>query len=199
MFLDRTLINLKTYIYSVKGLKVIIIVGMPGSGKEEFVKVAVKFGFSVIRMGDIVREETQRRGLALTNENVGRVAQDMRDKFGYGIWAIRTLPKIKDKLTLIDGTRGDAEINIFKQNFGDAIEIVGIFTSAETRYERIRKRKKIDDVATLEEFYNRDQRELRWGIGNVFAMADYMIVNEGTLEELRKEAEKILTKIMKKD
>lgn len=37
-------------------MKILLIVGMPGAGKEEFLSVARSIGVPFIRMGDIVRE-----------------------------------------------------------------------------------------------------------------------------------------------
>ena len=60
----------------------VVLVGMPGSGKEEFAKIAQKRGFSIVRMGDTVREETKKRGLELNDRNVGRLAHEEREKTG---------------------------------------------------------------------------------------------------------------------
>ncbi|MCD6114561.1 MAG: dephospho-CoA kinase, partial [Thermoprotei archaeon] len=60
----------------------------------------------------------------------------------------------------------------------------------------IRKRSRPGDPKTWEEFVERDLVELSFGLGNVIALADYMIVNEGSLSELRREAEKVLEKCL---
>jgi dephospho-CoA kinase len=88
---------------------------MPGSGKEEFVNIAREQGFSVVRMGDVVREEVKNRGLELSSENVGRVASEERQKHGLGIWAEKILPLITGDMILIDGIRGDEELEVFKE------------------------------------------------------------------------------------
>jgi dephospho-CoA kinase len=176
---------------------IVLLVGMPGSGKEEFARVAEKRGFTVVRMGDTVREEARKRGVEPTDKNVGSLAHSEREKSGYGVWAIRTLSKINrsdEKNVLVDGCRGDSEVAIFKQNFSD-LDVVAIFSSPEARFDRMRQRKRSDSPFTLEEFYERDQRELKWGIGNAFIMADYIILNEGSLDEYRKEINRVLDKI----
>lgn len=178
--------------------RVIVLVGMPGSGKEEFLKVARKKNFSIIRMGDIVREEVKKKRLKPIDKNIGMLADSERKKYGYDIWAKRTITRIKDKLTVIDGSRGDAEISIFKQKFGKALTIVGIFSSPMTRYIRMKSRRRMDQPLSLEDFQRRDQRELKWGIGNALAIVDYMIVNEGTLIEFKGNVEKIIERIIKK-
>lgn len=179
-------------------MKLIVTVGMPGSGKDELVEVARQMGLATLKMGDLVREETRRRGLPLTNANVGRVANEEREKHGGGIWAQRAVPKLIETKMLVDGCRSDSEVTVFRHHFGDLF-VLGIFSSPEERYERMAKRGRGDDGITLQEFYDRDRRELKWGIGNAFALADGLLVNEGTLEEFRRAARARLEEILERD
>ena len=161
---------------------ILVTVGLPGSGKEEFITIAKKYNFEVIRMGDIVRERTAELGLPITNQNCGMVANEERKQHGLDIWAKRTVPRIKSQFVLIDGTRGEAEVNYFRQVYPKNLKVVAIFADQNTRFERIKNRNRPDDTKTLEEFIERDKRELAWGIGNVFLLADYMLINDSTKE-----------------
>lgn len=165
---------------------------MPGSGKEEFVKIAIEEGIKVVRMGDVVRAEVKSIGLELTDGNIGRIASEEREKHGYGIWAERTVPFVKGDAVLIDGIRGDAELEVFKRVFGEDMTVLGIHTSPKIRYERIKKRKRMDATMTWEAFHERDARELGWGIGNAIALCDHMIVNQGSLRQYREEVRNLL-------
>jgi dephospho-CoA kinase len=176
-------------------MKTVVTVGMPGSGKDEIVGIARGLGFHVIKMGDLVREEARRRGYALTDPNVGRVANEEREKHGQAIWAKRVIPLVTETKTLIDGCRGDDELALFRHNFGD-LTVIGVYASPETRFERLRRRGRSDDSMTMEAFYERDRRELKFGIGNAFALADHMLVNEGTLQEFRAAVTKCLREIL---
>ena len=178
-------------------MKLIVTVGMPGSGKDELIGVARSMGLATLKMGDLVRDETRRRGLALTNANVARVASEERDKNGPGIWAQRALPKLTETRMLVDGCRSDAEVTVFRHHFGDLF-VLGIFASPETRHDRMSSRGRPDDGADLQEFYDRDRRELKWGIGNAFALADGMIVNEGSLDDFRRTARATLERILER-
>jgi dephospho-CoA kinase len=175
-------------------MKLIVTVGMPGSGKDELIEVAHGMGLATLKMGDLVRDETRRRGLALNNANVGRIASEERDKHGPGVWAQRALPKLTETRMLVDGCRSDSEVSVFRHNFGDLF-VLGIFASPETRYNRLSVRRRSDDV-DLQDFYDRDRRELKWGIGAAFALADGMIVNEGSLDEFRRSARATLERIL---
>lgn len=179
-------------------MKLIVTVGMPGSGKDELVEVARQMGLATLKMGDLVRDETRRRGLPLTNANVGRVANEEREKHGPGIWAQRAVPKLIETKMLVDGCRSDTEVTVFRHNFGDLF-VLGIFSSPESRYDRMERRSRGDDGASLQEFFDRDRRELKWGIGNAFALCDGMLINEGPLDDFRRSARQALERILRKD
>lgn len=179
-------------------MKLIVTVGMPGSGKDELIAVARSMGLATLKMGDLVRDETRRRGLPITNANVGRVASEERDRHGAGIWAQKALPKLTETRMLVDGCRSDTEVTVFRHNFGDLF-VLGIYSSPETRYERMTNRSRSDDGGNLQEFYDRDRRELKWGIGAAFTLADGMLVNEGSLEEFRRDARAKIEKILARE
>ncbi len=181
-------------------MPVILLVGMPGAGKEEFVRVALKKGYAVIRMGDVVREYVQSMGFPLENKIVGKIAGEERDKHGVGIWARRTVEKIKRQKAqnvVIDGIRCMEEVDIYREEFGENVHLVGIFAPRRIRFERILKRARPDDVRTWEEFVAREERELSWGLGKVFALSDHMLLNIRTLEEYWAEVESFLADLEK--
>ena len=95
-------------------MKIVAFTGMPNSGKSVAVEIVKEYNIPVIRMGDMVWEETKRQGLELTDKNVGKVANDMRKEFGKDIWAKRTVEKIKKmskiNYLVIDGTRNIEEV-----------------------------------------------------------------------------------------
>ena len=175
--------------------RVVCVTGMPGCGKEEFVRVAQERGLAIVRMGDVVREEAKRRGLKFSDETVGGMAHEERVRLGFGIWAERTVPHVGDALTVIDGIRGREEVEVFRRAFGEALVVVAIHASPKTRYGRILKRGRGDDVLSLEEFHRREERELGWGLAEVIATADHVIVNEGTLQEIEGRCAKVLDAI----
>jgi dephospho-CoA kinase len=176
-------------------VRVVCLTGMPGCGKEEALAVAQGLGFSIIRMGDVVREEASRRLLPITDATVGGMANAERQVHGLGVWAERTVPRIRGDRVLVDGLRGRAELEVFRNAFGDALVVVAVHASPKTRYERMLRRRRTDDAGSLEAFHARDLRELGWGLGEVIAMADVMLVNEGTLDEFRRQAKAALERL----
>jgi len=179
-------------------MRLIVTVGMPGSGKDELIEVARQLGLATLKMGDLVREETRRRGLPLNNANISRIASEERDKHGAGIWAQRAIPKLIETKMLVDGCRSDAEVTVYRHHFGDLF-VLGIYSSPETRYDRLIRRARGDDGQNLQEFYDRDRRELKWGIGNAFTLADGMLTNEGSLESFRRDARALLERVLERE
>ncbi len=163
-------------------MRVICVTGMPAAGKEEFQIVAQGLGYTVVRMGDVVRDEALRRGLPITDAAVGGMAHEERRIHGAGIWAERTVPRVVGERVLIDGLRSLVERDVFRGAFEGHLVVFGIVASQETRWERVQQRHRADDAKTFEEFRRRDERERGWGLEAVVASADVTIVNEGPLE-----------------
>jgi dephospho-CoA kinase len=178
-------------------MRLIVTVGMPGAGTDELAEVARGLNLATLKMGDLVRDETRRRGLQLTNQNIARIASEEREKHGPGVWAQRALPKITETKMLVNGCRSDGEVTVFRHNFGDLF-VLGVYSSPETRYDRMLQRTRGGNEG-LQEFYERDRRELKWGIGNAFALADGMLINEVPLPEFRVQARTMLERILRKE
>ena len=49
-----------------------------------------------------------------------------------------------------------------------------------------------DDSEDYKESIKRDQRELDFGIGEVIANSDYMVVNEGSLKKFKNTVQRII-------
>jgi len=175
---------------------IICVAGMPGSGKSIVAKAAKELGIPVYVMGDVVREEARRRGLELTPENLNKTASLLRREEGLDAVARRLVSLIKDlKIVLVDGVRSLHEVNVFREH-GDVV-IIGVHASPKTRFKRIIKRKRPGDARSWDEFVERDMVELGFGVGDVIALADYMLVNEGSPGRIKNRARRILEKLIK--
>jgi len=181
---------------------VIGVTGLPGAGKSVFSEVAKEFGIPVISMGDLVKEQVKKLGLEITPENVGKIAIELREKNGPDAVAklvierILKKPSLKEsKVLIIDGIRSLAEVELFRKHFENFI-IVAIHAPPNQRYQRLIARGRRDDAASLEKILERERRELSFGIGNVIALADYILVNDGTIQEFKVKVREFLRKII---
>lgn len=172
---------------------------MPFSGKTEAVKIAKNMNFQVVRMGDMIWNEVNNQGLKLNNKNVGTIANQMREKHGQDIWALKTINQIKSmgnmEYIIIDGIRNIEEIDTFKRELGKNFVVVAVETSDKTRQKRALKRGRKDDSKDIKKIKERDQRELGWGLGSVIASADIVVSNEGSIDGFRKHIKEILKRL----
>ena len=161
--------------------------GMPGSGKSIVVETAREMRYDIVAMGDVVREQTQLRGLAPTPQNIGAVMLALRAENGNYVIAQKCIPKIKEQNScrvLIDGLRSIHEADIFKEHFA-RFTIVSVHASPQTRFERLKRRGRSDDPQNYETFTQRDNRELGVGVGNVIALSEQILVNESSIESFK--------------
>lgn len=186
----------------MENIKVIGITGMPGSGKGVVSGVARSMGFKVIRMGDVIRDEAKKR-----NADTGEIAIKLREEYGQFVVAERCVDKIKElnkfkkdlkginsedgDLYMIEGIRSHFEVEIFKDNF-PGFKVIAVHSKPNTRFERLKKRMRPDDSLEESQLQKRDERELNFGIGNVIATSDYMVVNEGSIKKFKNVVRSIL-------
>ncbi|MGE5575394.1 MAG: AAA family ATPase [Ignavibacteria bacterium] len=179
---------------------VIGLAGMPGSGKSVVVDMAREMGYDIVVMGDVIRQETLKRGLELTPQNVGKVMLELRQESGNFVIAQKCIPKIEEQASskvLVDGLRSLFEADIFKEHF-TKFSLVSVHASPQTRFNRLSSRRRSDDPAEWKVFQERDNRELGVGLGNVIAMAEQMIVNEDSLEHVKTMVKESLGRIERK-
>jgi len=179
---------------------VVLIVGMPGSGKSVVSDAAQKVGYSVVRMGDIVREIASMLNRQATDESLGEVALRIRAEHGMDIVARLTLHKActeyRNTPIVIEGVRSLEELEFFRSHALKCY-LVAVHASPKTRFSRLSTRNRSDDPRSWEDFTRRDLRELKMGLGSVMALADVMLINENkTIEQFMEEAEKILSEIL---
>lgn len=176
-------------------MKLIAFVGMPASGKSEAADIAKKLGIPVVNMGDVVREETARRGLPPNDENIGGTGTTLRQEEGMDVIAKRCVPKIrliKTPVVVVDGTRNIHEIEYFKKEFGTDFMLIAIHTPFKIRFERVIKRSRSDDMNSREELKRRDEREIGWGLDKAIEKADITIDNTGTIDKFQEQIEQLL-------
>ncbi|AMD17567.1 hypothetical protein TL18_05740 [Methanobrevibacter sp. YE315] len=164
-------------------MQVFGITGMPGSGKSVVSDIACEKGAIIVSMGDIVREEAKKRG-----EGSKETAKNLRAEYGQYIVSELTIKKIKkllddgiENIIIVEGIRSHHEVEMFKENFEEFF-ILSIFANSNLRFERLKKRMREDDSTDYAVFKARDESELTFGIGNVIALSDKMIINESDLE-----------------
>lgn len=178
---------------------IIAVVGLPGAGKTEVTNFFVKKGFQKIYFGDITFEEIKRRNLEVNETNERMIREEIRKKYGMAAYAILNLPKIKKNFEqgniVLESLYSWDEYKIIKNEFGSAFYVIAVYAPPKIRYARLKNRE--TRPLTPEESKNRDYAQIEnLAIAGPIAMADFTIINTGTLDELRGQIEKILNSLI---
>lgn len=185
--------------------QIICLVGMTGSGKSEVADELVNHGYHFIRLGQITLDIVKERGLEPSEENEKVIRENLRKEHSMGAFATLNLPKIDQLLArgnvVVDGLYSWSEYKIFKEHYGRKIKVVAVLAPPQLRYHRLTARTEIDEKmrhrpATLEQAQARDFAEIEnIEKGGPIAMADYYFLNLSTLEELKKQTQKLLEEL----
>ena len=179
-------------------MKVVSIVGMAGAGKSEAARLFEENGFIRIRFGDVTDEEASERGLELNEENERHIRELLRKEYGMSAYAILNLARIdlarKQSDVVIDGLYSWEEYTFLKAHYGEDFYVVAVWASPRTRYTRLTDRS--NRRLTVEEATNRDRAEVEnVDKGGPIAMADFTIINESSLRELKKEVKRVISRL----
>ncbi len=179
--------------------RIAAIVGMPGAGKSEVATFLTEQGLTYIHFGDVTQDELTRRGLPVNEANERVVREEMRATHGMAAYAILNLTRIAAALgqgsVVVDGLYSWEEYLVMKERFGDRLVVVAVTASPATRQLRLATR----PVRPLSaaEVIARDRAEIEMlNKGGPIAIADITLVNEGTLVELRRQAERVLEAVI---
>jgi len=180
--------------------KVLVFVGMPGSGKSVCVEYLKEKGLPCAYFGGITLDEIQHRGLAVNEVNEKAVREDIRAQEGNGAYAHRIIHQIEqffangERHVVADGLYSWTEYKIFKEKFGDEAVIIAVVSPRALRHERLAGRpvRPLSEAdATARDYAEIENIEK----GGPIANADYFLNNVETVEALTGSLQNLLHEI----
>ncbi len=189
---------------------IVAVVGMCGAGKSEVAEQFVNAGYAYVRLGQITIDEIKNRGLEISEINERKIREELRAQHGMAAFAKLNTPKFEanfamGKDVLADGLYSWSEYKMLKEKYGQHLIVVCVYAPPAVRYGRLenRHRQHTDDAEvkfrslSREQAAERDYKEIEnIEKGGPIAIADYTIVNTGTLDQLHQEAQKIIEQII---
>lgn len=175
-------------------MKIVVLSGLTGAGKSSISSPTTKkYNIPILETGDIVYETVKEKGLKITPENIKAVSIEAK-KISDAYFTEKLVEKAKklysDKPAIfVSGVRAVSEIEFLRNEFGPKnVLVMGFHASQDTRFHRLGNEdrklhsgEKAAEDALLQNFDNflaREKKELGFGIGSVFALADVIILND---------------------
>ena len=187
------LVNQQNYVIMDAMPTYIGLTGYMGSGKGELATLLKDRGAQYISLSDMVREEATKRGLPHTREHLQQIGNELRSKHGAGVLGMKvreTILKKPDIDWVIDGIRNPGEWK--ELAVLPAFRMIGVTAQPDIIVERLLKRKRDDKALTKEDILARLEKEKGVGeppdgqqVKKCLEQADFLIINEGTMEDLK--------------
>ncbi len=117
---------------------VIVITGLPGSGKTIASDVARELGgLPVVTMGDVIRDEAMKSGISSSTASA-----TLRLRGGTRAIAYKTLEKIprQSNIVVIDGARSIREIEAIEETLSTRVVLIYVVAPWKARFERLLRR-----------------------------------------------------------
>jgi dephospho-CoA kinase len=180
-------------------IRVLGAIGQNGSGKDEVLKyLRRKYGVPFLSTGDVVREIASKEGVEPTRENLGKISDRYFREFGKGHFVKLLADKIRQtgwKIAGISGIRALEDVSILKDIFGQDFILIHVnVTDPHVRYSRMVARQEERDPHSYEEFLQQDRAEEKlFSLKAAEQKADYSITNDGTMDDLHREIDRLVT------
>ncbi len=176
--------------------KILGLTGLMSCGKGTAVKyLKEKYQAETFRFSTMLRDILDRLHLEHSRENMSGISTILRENFGQDLMAKVMTEDVKNsqaELIVVDGIRRMEDIKYLKAmpNF----KLVAIEADMQIRYQRLKERgeNSDDQNKTWEQFQADHKLETELTILDTIKAADVVINNDGDLEALHKQLDKLV-------
>lgn len=184
----------------MENVKIIAVVGMSGSGKSVVVDHLTSKGYPKVYFGGMILKEMEKRGIEITAANEKEFREKIRAEEGND-WVVRqVIAEVKDlinagqKRIVLDGVYSWTEYKLLKHEFPGVVTFLAVIATKKLRYARVAER--VVRPLNTQEIQMRDTAEIEnLEKGGPIVAADYFVLNDGTMDELKEGVDAVLKEI----
>lgn len=198
--MNKRILRLKNKQKKDTKVKILAFVGMSGSGKSTAVEYIKAKGYPHVYFGGVVIQACQDAGLEINEANERMMREKLRAEHGKDVIVNRIATQLEDlinagqKRILADGIYSWTEYKILKKKFPTELTTIALVPPKAERYKRLASRSK--RPLTRQEAVSRDWAEIEnLEKGGPIAIADYFIINRGSVVRTRYKISRILRDI----
>ena len=185
--------------------KIIIgLTGEKGAGKGTVSEYLIeKYGAVHYGTSKVLKRTLEDLHLSLSRDNFIKLALVLKE----GFWPtvvidalIADMEKNGSDILIADGIRMHGDIEPFEKKYGENFFLAHVHADLKIRFERTKSRKEKDgeDKTTFDEFLLDEGRLTEVSIQEIGKGADFTLNNNKTEEELKKQVDEMMKKILKK-
>jgi dephospho-CoA kinase len=183
-------------------MMIIGITGTLGAGKGTIVEYLVNNkSFTHYSVRAFLIEEIEKRGLVVNRDSMASVANDLRAAYSPSYIAdqLHQQAEASGTNSIIESLRTPGEVESLQQK--GSFYLLAVDADPKTRYQRIQLRKSETDNISFETFLANEKREMestdahKQNLLKCREMADFILNNDGSIEDLNYQIEIILNKI----
>lgn len=194
-FFSRAQLAVSVY---CSGMKIIGITGTIGAGKGAAVEYLKSKGFEHFSAREFLIREIAQRGLPVVRDTMHEVATDLRKRFdsAYIVHSLYKEAAATGRNCVIESIRAVGEVELLKKQ--PDFVLLAVDADIRLRYDRIVARGSSTDHITFDKFVEDERKEMSsadpagMNIAECMRRADYVIENNGTLEELHGQLDRMM-------
>ena len=181
------------------------ITGTLGAGKGTVVEYLVREKqFAHFSVREFLKEELEKRAMPVNRDTLTAIANSIRSKYGASFIAEALIKRAKEQGDdcVIESIRTPGEVEALRRE--EAFFLLAVDADPRIRYKRIRCRNSETDRVTYPTFIMNEEREMhtsdpnKQNLAACIDSADYVIRNDGSLQDLHRSTEAFLRAIGKK-
>lgn len=170
------------------------LTGTNGAGKGEAAAFLVSRGYEYHSLSDVIRDVLAAEGLEPSRDNLIRKGNALRREGGLDVLARRIVTRIRGR-AVIDSIRNPLEIEFLRTQPG--FILIALDAPPALRFERVAKRGRNESAPDLASFLRKEEEENgsdpgAQQLGRCMVLADRILINDGTLDDLHRKLEEPL-------